>query len=88
MGKADRTLVIIGRKEDRSADKIIRREVANRVGSGKLVVSTALSIYDVGIHVLSQGDRFDLVTRRPDQLTGRAAEKLPEKQPDEQLASR
>jgi cyanophycinase len=47
-----------------------------------------LSIYDVGIHVLSQGDRFDLVTRRPDQLTGRAAEKLPEKQPDEQLASR
>lgn len=42
-----------------------------------------LSIYDVRIHVLSQGDRFDLHERRPDQLKGRAAEKLPEKQPDE-----
>ena len=45
-----------------------------------------LSIHDVVIHVLSQGDRFDLQTRRPSQLTGRAAEKLPEKQPDEELA--
>lgn len=41
-----------------------------------------LSIYDVVIHVLSQGDRFDFRTRRPSQMTGRAAEKLPEKQPD------
>ncbi|HEU4433161.1 MAG TPA: hypothetical protein VFR51_07165 [Pyrinomonadaceae bacterium] len=40
MKKADRTLVIIGGKEDRSADKIILGEVAKRVGSGKLVVST------------------------------------------------
>ena len=43
-----------------------------------------LSIHDVLIHVLSQGDQFDLTTRRPSQLTGRAAEKLPEKQEDEQ----
>jgi len=42
-----------------------------------------MSIYDVAIHVLSQGDRFDLQTRRPSQMTGRAAEKLPEKQPDD-----
>ncbi len=43
-----------------------------------------LSIYDVAIHVLSQGDRFDLKERRPSQLTGRAAEKLPEKPEDDQ----
>ena len=43
-----------------------------------------LSIHDVVIHVLSQGDQFDLETRRPGQMTGRAAEKLPEKQEDEQ----
>jgi hypothetical protein len=41
-------------------------------------------IYDVAIHVLSQGDRFDLQTRRPSRMTGRAAEKLPEKQEDHQ----
>lgn len=40
MNKADRTLIIIGGKEDRAADKIILGEVARRVGSGKLVVST------------------------------------------------
>jgi cyanophycinase len=43
-----------------------------------------LSIYDVRIHVLSQGDRFDLQTRRPSQMTGRAAKRLPEKQEDNQ----
>jgi len=43
-----------------------------------------LSIHDVAFHVLSQGDEFDLHTRRPSQMTGRAAEKLPEKQPDEE----
>jgi cyanophycinase len=43
-----------------------------------------MSIHDVAIHVLSQGDQFDLNTRRPSQMTGRAAEKLPEKQEDEQ----
>ena len=47
----------------------------------------SLSIYDVAIHVLSQGDRFDLRTRRPRQMTGRAAERLPEKQPDEEPAA-
>jgi cyanophycinase len=46
-----------------------------------------LSIYDVAIHVLSQGDCFDLRTRRPSHMTGRAAEKLPEKQPDEGAAA-
>jgi cyanophycinase len=40
MRKGNRTLVIIGGKEDRSADKVILGEVAKRVGSGKLVVST------------------------------------------------
>ena len=40
MEKADRTLVIIGGKEDRSNDKVILREVARRIGSGKLVVTT------------------------------------------------
>ena len=43
-----------------------------------------LSIYDVRVHVLSQGDRFDLLNRRPGQMKGRAAEKLPEKQDDPQ----
>ena len=42
-----------------------------------------LSIYDVRMHVLSQGDRFDLLNRRPRRMKGRAAEKLPEK-PEEQ----
>ena len=40
MDRADRTLIIIGGKEDRSDDKVILGEVARRVGSGKLVVST------------------------------------------------
>lgn len=39
-----------------------------------------LSIYDMRVHMLSQGDRFDLIKRRPRQMTGRAAEKLPEKE--------
>lgn len=46
-----------------------------------------LSIYDVKLHVLSQGDRFDLITRRPRQMKGRAAEKLPEKQDHEEAKS-
>src|SRR5215211_8863896 len=40
MERSDRTLIIIGGKEDRWNDKIILREVARKVGSGKLVVST------------------------------------------------
>ena len=41
-----------------------------------------LSIYDIKMHVLSQGDRFDLITREPRQMKGRAAEKLPQKEDD------
>jgi|ERR1043165_32376 cyanophycinase len=40
MASANRTLIIIGGKEDRTADKVILAEVAKRVGAGKLVVST------------------------------------------------
>lgn len=46
-------------------------------------MNKTLSIYDIRVHVLSQGDRFDLLTRRPRQMKGRAAEKLPEKQEDQ-----
>ena len=42
-----------------------------------------LSIYDMKVHMLSQGDRFDLMTVRPGQLKGRAAEKLPQKEEEE-----
>lgn len=47
-----------------------------------------LSIYNVRMHMLSQGDRFDLLNRMPRQMKGRAAEKLPEKEeePTEQPA--
>jgi cyanophycinase len=45
-----------------------------------------LSIYDVRMHILSQGDRFDLLTRRPEQMKGRTAEKLPEKPEDHDVA--
>src|SRR3954465_14233523 len=40
MAKADRALIIIGGKEDRTEDKLILGEVAKRVGGGKLVVTT------------------------------------------------
>src|SRR5215207_2597804 len=40
MERSDRTLIIIGGKEDRSNSKVILGEVARRVGSGKLVVTT------------------------------------------------
>jgi cyanophycinase len=39
-----------------------------------------LSIYNVRMHMLSQGDRFDLLNRQPRQMKGRTAEKLPEKE--------
>jgi cyanophycinase len=45
-----------------------------------------LSIYNVRMHMLSQGDRFDLLNRQPRQMTGRAAEKLPEKEEEAQPA--
>jgi cyanophycinase len=38
-----RTLIIIGGGEDKTGDKIILREIARRVGSGKLVVTTVAS---------------------------------------------
>jgi cyanophycinase len=43
-----------------------------------------LSIYNVRVHMLSQGDRFDLIAREPRQMTGRAAERLPEKEQDQE----
>jgi cyanophycinase len=42
-----------------------------------------LSIYNIRLHILSQGDRFDLLNRAPRQMKGRAAEKLPEKEQDQ-----
>src|SRR5215203_4455534 len=41
MERIDRTLIIIGGKEDRSNNKVILSEVARRVGNGKLVICTA-----------------------------------------------
>jgi cyanophycinase len=41
-----------------------------------------LSIYGLGLHVLSQGDRFDLDSRRPNRLPEEKAKRLPEKQPE------
>jgi len=46
-------------------------------------VKKTLSIYNTRLHMLSQGDRFDLLTRAPRQMKGRAAEKLPEKEEEE-----
>ena len=37
-------------------------------------VNRTVSMYDVKLHILSQGDKFDLSTRRPDKLKGRAAQ--------------
>ena len=48
MASLDRSLIIIGGKEDRTADKVILGEVARRVGSGKLVVSTVAMENDPG----------------------------------------
>lgn len=42
-----------------------------------------LSIYNVTLHILSQGDRFDLLNRAPRQMKGRAAEKLPQKEAEQ-----
>lgn len=43
-----------------------------------------ISIYNVRMHMLSQGDRFDLINRQPRQMKGRAAEKLPEKEEEQE----
>lgn len=47
-------------------------------------INSTLSIYNVKMHMLSQGDRFDLIRRAPRQMKGRAAEKLPEKEEETQ----
>lgn len=49
-------------------------------------MNKTMSIYDMHVHMLSQGDRFDLLKRRPRPMTGRAAEKLPEKEEDHAMA--
>jgi cyanophycinase len=41
-----------------------------------------LSVHDLHLHVLSQGDRFDLDSRRPGRLPERELKRLPEKQPE------
>lgn len=41
-----------------------------------------LSIYGLGLHVLSQGDRFDLDSRRPARLPEKEAKRLPTKEPE------
>jgi cyanophycinase len=46
-------------------------------------LNKTLSIYNVTTHMLSQGDRFDLLNRQPRQMKGRAAEKLPEKEEEQ-----
>lgn len=47
----------------------------------------SLSIYDVKLHVLSQGDSFDLNTRRPRMLPARQAEeKRPKEKPEGEKA--
>jgi cyanophycinase len=43
MRRIDRSLIIIGGREDRSGDKLILRAVADRVGSGRLVIATVAS---------------------------------------------
>jgi cyanophycinase len=43
MRRIDRSLIIIGGHEDKSGDKLILRAVAERVGSGRLVIATVAS---------------------------------------------
>jgi cyanophycinase len=45
---------------------------------------STLSIYNIKMHMLSQGDRFDLIRRAPRQMKGRAVDKLPEKEEETQ----
>jgi cyanophycinase len=47
-------------------------------------LNKTLSIYDVRMHMLSQGDRFDLITRRPRKMKGEAAEKLPKMEEEQE----
>lgn len=41
--RSERTLVIIGGHEDREGEKVVLREIARRIGNGKLVVTTVAS---------------------------------------------
>jgi cyanophycinase len=41
-----------------------------------------ISVHGLKLHTLSQGDGFDLVSRKPRVLSERQAEKLPEKEPE------
>src|SRR4051794_39969064 len=41
--RTGRALIIVGGKEDKEDDKLILREIARRVGSGKLVITTVAS---------------------------------------------
>jgi cyanophycinase len=43
MRRTDRSLIIIGGHEDKTGDKLILRAVAERVGSGRLVIATVAS---------------------------------------------
>jgi cyanophycinase len=43
MNRRDRTLVIIGGHEDKQGDRVILREIAGRIGSGKLVITAVAS---------------------------------------------
>ena len=43
MRRIDRSLIIIGGHEDKTGDKLILRAVADRVGSGRLVIATVAS---------------------------------------------
>jgi cyanophycinase len=43
MQRIDRTLIVIGGHEDKTDKKLILRAVAERVGSGKLVIATVAS---------------------------------------------
>lgn len=74
-------LMVIGGHEEKNGESVMLQEVATVLGSGAVYVADAreitytnvaeeapdrtLSIFDVRLHVLSQGDEFSLVTRRP-----------------------
>jgi cyanophycinase len=64
----ERTLIIIGGHEDKTGDKQILREVARRVGSGKLVVSTVASSEPEGIFEEYEKVFHDLGVRHLEKL--------------------
>ncbi len=52
------TLIVIGGREDKIGDALILPEVARHA-------EKRLAVYDVKLHLLTEGDAFDLKTRRP-----------------------